>query len=158
MISASYEAADLRKLEDFPVSKLVGTEMMQRIVNRTAGQNLRRYDGNRGPDGRFWPRLADSTIDRKRRRGGFSPSGLPKLVFKGDLRRRSFRGKVEAKPDGSAGEFGSTSVIAAYHQGGTTRKGKPHMPARPVLGVAKSDVKEIRGMICRAFERLHRER
>lgn len=70
-----------------------------------------------------WAPLADSTEAEKARLG--YPADAP-LLRKGEL-----RDSIEKRVEGSEGEVGSTSEIAAYQEFGTE-----HIPPRPFIGPA----------------------
>ena len=143
------EVEGAREIEDRTreiVARMVGVSTMVRVTTSLRIRNLRRYDNNAGPDGRFWKRLAPSTIEQKQRLGGFSPAGLPKLVRTGRL-RASFVTRARAVRGGSEGAVGTDVPYAVFHQFGTSR-----MPKREPLGVAQEDVKIVRRIMCQVFE------
>lgn len=69
------------------------------------------------------------------------------LIMTGDM-KSTFVGRPMGieKYERDRAEFGSDSQLAIWHQKGTRRNGKRHIPARPILKVTtdvRRDVKEI---------------
>ena len=124
-------------------------DAMDEIGRRLVSAALRRFESERGPDGRPWLRSARALTE-----GGRT------LTDSGRL-RASIAHSVAA--DGRAVLVGSDVAYAAIHQfgsraggarrrgGGTGRRGQ--LPARPYLGIDESDRDAIRRILARAIAR-----
>lgn len=93
-----------------------------------------------GRMGTPWAPLAPSTVADKKR------NGWPRtpLVRTGDM-RRGFTGRpmdIE-RITGQTAVFGSSSKVAGWQHRGTTRHGRPHIPARPILKLTPDMRKDI---------------
>ncbi len=115
-------------------------DAMDEIGRRLVSAALRRFESERGPDGRPWLRSARALAE-----GGRT------LTDSGRL-RASITHAVAA--DGRALVVGSDVAYAAIHQFGSTGKGRRgQLPARPYLGIDESDRDAIRRILARAIAR-----
>ena len=125
-------------------------DAMDEIGRRLVSAALRRFESERGPDGRPWLRSARALAE-----GGRT------LTDSGRL-RASITHAVAA--DGRALVVGSDVAYAAIHQfgsraGGARRRGssgkgrRGQLPARPYLGIDESDRDAIRRILARAIAR-----
>ena len=116
-------------------------DAMDEIGRRLVSSALRRFESERGPDGRPWLRSARALAE-----GGRT------LTDSGRL-RASIAHSVAA--DGRAVLVGSDVAYAAIHQfGGPTGTGRGvQLPARPYLGIDESDRDAIRRILARAIAR-----
>ena len=116
-------------------------DAMDEIGRRLVSAALRRFESERGPDGRPWLRSARALAE-----GGRT------LTDSGRL-RASITHSVAA--DGRAVLVGSDVAYAVIHQfgsrGGKGRRGQ--LPARPYLGIDESDRDAIRRILARAIAR-----
>lgn len=91
-----------------------------------------------------WKPLAISTKIEKRRLG-FTPAPL---VRTGRLKRGFTQRPMDIfETRGSIARFGSSYDIAAYQHHGTTRNGRQHIPARPILKATPVVRREVRDIL-----------
>lgn len=70
------------------------------------------------------------------------------LVMTGDMRDSFINRPMSIeKYHRQSATFGSKHKLAIYHQRGTRRNGKKHIPARPIMKTTRGVRKDIHGMI-----------
>jgi phage virion morphogenesis protein len=130
-------AMDFLQLDTLALHKDVGEYLLQTTQDRFRDQ--------KGPDGKAWTPLAESTRARKQKLGR-SPKILTELH---DLRSSySYAATKESV------EVGSNLVYSRIHQlGGQAGKGKRvTLPARPALGLSSDDNDEIQTLLIEHIE------
>lgn len=93
-----------------------------------------------------WPQLAAATVERKAREGK-----SPEMLRATGVLQRSVLDNIYtriATTQVRVGVQGSDQYRARFHQGGTSQG----MPARPLVGIAKQDRKEIFRLVLNHFE------
>lgn len=114
--------------------------IMNRIGSHLVASTLRRFEGERAPDGRPWLKSARAIAEGNRT-----------LTDTGRLRRSI----AHAVGDGGhAVEVGSNVVYAAIHQlgGRAGKERRTRIPARPYLGIDERDRDAIVRIVTRALE------
>jgi phage gpG-like protein len=72
------------------------------------------------------------------------------LVRTGGLRNEFTKRPMQLEEYmGNSARFGSTSDLAAWQHRGTTRNGKPHIPARPIIYVTPGISKDVRDILAK---------
>lgn len=72
------------------------------------------------------------------------------LVKTGGLRNEFTKRPMQLEEySGNTAHFGSTSDIAGWQHKGTTRNGKPHIPARPIIYVTPTVSKDVRDILAK---------
>lgn len=120
-------------------------------VGNIIARHVRRQFATKGAHfGTPWKPLATSTRKQKR------ISGWPAapLVRTGDLKLGVTRAPMDIEIyTGSSGIFGTAKRKAKWQHFGTTRKGRPHIPARTILKNTPAIERDIRDAIRRQVTR-----
>ena len=132
------------------VSRRRARRLMDPIGQLLETSVIRRFELERGPDGRPWK---PSRRPRRRRRGKRGPwytvAGGQTLTLSGRL-----RGSITHAAGSDHVDVGTNVVYAAIHQfGSDAGGGKPRgIPARPYLGIDDDDVRAITRLVSRVLD------
>lgn len=119
-------ARDIRKIERAGLNMKM---VWRRAGSWIARDNRRQFATKGSFQGTPWKPLAASTLRQKLRSGG-----RRQMLRRSDELFRSFTGRPMGIEDIQQHEahFGSPLMKAIWHQNGTHRNGKQHIPARPI--------------------------
>lgn len=141
--------ATIRAAVSVPVLVREANELLLR-------RTLDRFDREVDPDGKPWPALAGSTLERRKRANGFV--GKPKLVQTGELRAsiqliRGGEGTLYTNT-GAGGRIGIEGDEALVGKARAHQRGYKNIPVRRFLGIGKNDVTAVDGLLRRTAAKL----
>lgn len=126
---------------------LLVRETNELLLRRT----LDRFDREVDPDGKPWPALADTTLERRRRAGGYP--GKAKLVQTGELRAsiqliRGGEGTIFTNT-GAGGRIGIEGDEELIGKARAHQRGLNNIPVRRFLGIGRNDITAVDGLLRR---------
>jgi phage virion morphogenesis protein len=138
------------------LAKGVPERLTRAVAEGVASRTIRRFDEQKGPDGRPWPPLSPATLmgevgpkDRLKG-GGFSARAQRRMALrKALIRTGRLRNSIAWKVMGSRVYVGTNVAYARIHQfGGRAGRGrKVRIPARPFLGFSEEDLEEVEALL-----------
>lgn len=137
MIRYRIDDTDLRQY-GYDLQRMQDWRRPLREIGQVVGiQGTRkRFDQERGPDGKPWQPLKASTLKKPRR---------SRYILRDSGMRGGLMRSITARVQGKRVYWGSNKVYARIHQLGG-KAGRGHavtIPARPYLGISKDDEAEI---------------